>query len=110
MPGPFVSIGCNVMLAPGASGPPDMGVIMVIPQAIATLDGQPLAVTGSICLMTNSVSGVPYSLPIGSLGSSGISIAGQKAVRMGDMIPTPPGIMTILGPPAGAYATDGNPP
>lgn len=110
MPGPFVTIGCNVMLTPGAAGPPDMGVIMVIPQATLTMGGQPLAVAGSICLMTNTVSGAPYSLPIGSLGSSGVSIGGQKAVRVGDQIPTPPGIMAILGPPAGTCATDGNPP
>jgi uncharacterized Zn-binding protein involved in type VI secretion len=110
MPGPFVTLGCSVMLTPGAAGPPDMGVIMVIPQATLTMGGQPVAVTGSICLMTNTVSGAPYPLPIGSLGSSGVSIGGRKAVRLGDQIPTPPGIMAILGPPAGTYAIDGNPP
>lgn len=110
MPGPFVSIGCNVMLTPGASGPPDMGVITVVPQATVILGGMPVAVTGSICMMVNSVSGVPYPLPIGNLGSTGVSINGQKAVRMGDMIPSGPGIMMLLGPPAGPGAVDSNPP
>jgi uncharacterized Zn-binding protein involved in type VI secretion len=110
MPGPFVTIGCNVMLTPGAAGPPDMGVIMVVPQATLSMGGQPVAVTGSICLMTNSVSGAPYPLPIGSLGSTGVSIGGQKAVRVGDQIPSGPGILAVLGPPAGTFASDGNPP
>jgi uncharacterized Zn-binding protein involved in type VI secretion len=107
---PFVSIGCNVMIAPGASGPPDMGVIIMIPQACLSIAGQPVAVTGSQCLMTNSITGVPYPLVIGNPGSSGVSVAGQQAVRLGDSIPTPPGVLTIIGPPAGAFATDGNPP
>jgi hypothetical protein len=110
MPGPFVTLGCNVMLTPGAAGPPDMGVITVIPQAGLTLGGMPIAVSGSICTMTNSVSGVPYPLPIGPLGSSGVKVSGQAAVRVGDRIPTPPGILLIMGPPAGTFAVDGNPP
>jgi uncharacterized Zn-binding protein involved in type VI secretion len=110
MPGPFVTIGCNVMLTPGAAGPPDMGVITVIPQANLTVGGQPVAVAGSMCLMTNSLSGVPYMLPIGPLGSTGVIVGGQGAVRVGDQIPTPPGIMMIIGPPAGTFASDGNPP
>ena len=59
MPGPPVSIGCAVVVTPGAAGPPDSGVITVIPQVAVTASGQPLAVTGSICQMVNSVSGVP---------------------------------------------------
>lgn len=110
MPGPFVTVGCNVMLTPGAAGPPDMGVITVIPQANLTVGGQPVAVAGSMCLMTNSISGVPYMLPIGPLGSSGVIVAGQPAVRVGDQIPTPPGVMMIIGPPAGTFASDGNAP
>lgn len=98
------------MLTPGAAGPPDMGVITVIPQANLTVGGMPVAVTGSLCLMTNTITGAPYPLPIGNYGSQGVSIAGQKAVRMGDQIPTPPGIMMILGPPAGPNAVDNNSP
>ena len=48
MPGPFVSIGCNVMLTPGAAGAPDMGVITVIPQATLTVGGMPVAVRRSV--------------------------------------------------------------
>ena len=110
MPGPFVSIGCNVMLTPGAAGPPDMGVITVVPQAGLMLGGMPVAVSGSICMMVNTISGVPYPLPIGPLGSTGVTINGQAAVRLGDQIPSGPGILAIIGPPAGTYASDGNPP
>lgn len=110
MPGPFASIGCNVMLTPGAAGAPDMGVITVIPQATLTVGGMPVAVAGSICMMVNSVSGAPYPLPIGNLGSTGVTIGGQAAVRVGDMIPSGSGILAVLGPPAGTYAVDSNPP
>jgi hypothetical protein len=110
MPGPPVSIGCAVLLSPGAAGPPDSGVIAVIPQAIATAGGMPLAVAGSICQMVNSVSGVPYPLPIGPIGSSGVTINGQALVRVGDRIPSGPGILTILGPPAAPFVNDQNPP
>ena len=65
MPGPPVSIGCAVVVSPGAAGPPDSGFITVITQTIATANGMPLAVAGSICQMINSLSGVPYPLPIG---------------------------------------------
>ena len=107
MSGPPVSLGCAVLLTPGAAGAPDSGVIAVIPQAVVTASGQPLAVTGSICQMVNSVSGVPYPLPIGSVGAStGITIAGQALVRMGDQIPSGPGVMMILGPPAAPFAID----
>lgn len=98
------------MVTPGASGPPDTGVITVIPQAGLTMGGMPVAVTGSICMMVNSVSGVPYPLPIGNLGSTGVTINGMKAVRVGDQIPSGPGILAVLGPPAGTYAVDSNPP
>lgn len=106
MPGPPVSIGCAVLLTPGAAGPPDSGVIVVIPQTCVMAGGMPLAVTGSLCQMINSVSGVPYMLPIGQLASTGLKITGMSLVRMGDNIPTPPGILTILGPPAAPYVTD----
>src|SRR5438034_9593784 len=110
MPGPPVSIGCAVMLSPGAAGPPDSGVITVIPQAIATANGMPLAVSGSICQMVNSVSGAPYPLPIGNGGSASVTINGQALVRVGDAIPSGPGTLTILGPPAAPFVTDSGSP
>lgn len=110
MPGPPVSIGCAVVVSPGAAGPPDSGVITVVLQATVTANGQPLATAGSICQMVNSVSGVPYPLPIGSLGSTGVTIDGQPLVRVADQIPSGPGIMTIIGPPAAPFVTDGNGP
>jgi hypothetical protein len=106
MPGPPVSIGCAVLLTPGAAGPPDSGVIAIILQAMVTAGGMPLATVGSLCQMINSVSGIPYVLPIGPGGSTGVTIAGQALVRMGDTIPSGPGILTILGPPAAPCITD----
>ncbi|MGH9938499.1 MAG: hypothetical protein ACREAM_19835 [Blastocatellia bacterium] len=110
MPGPPVSIGCQVMIAPGASGPPDMGTIIVIFPPVITANGMPLATAGSMCLMINSVWGFPYPLVIGPLASSGVSVGGKALVRMGDIIPTPPGVMTILGPPAAPFINDQWPP
>ena len=110
MPGSPVTIGCSVMVSPGAAGPPDMGVIVQIPKAGFTAGGQPLAVSGSMCQMINSLSGVPYPLLIGTLASTGLRISGMALVRMGDMIPSPPGILTILGPPAAPYFIDSSPP
>lgn len=99
------------MVSPGAAGPPDTGVITAILQITAAASGMPLAVSGSICTMVNSLSGVPYPLPIGSAGAStGVSIDGQALVRMGDNIPSGSGIMTILGPPAAPTIIDGNAP
>jgi len=106
MPGPPVSIGCAVMVSPGAAGPPDSGVIVMIPQTNVIAGGMPLAVSGSICQMVNSLSGVPYPLVIGPLASTGLKVSGMSLVRMGDMIPSPPGILQILGPPAAPYITD----
>jgi uncharacterized Zn-binding protein involved in type VI secretion len=105
-----VSIGCAVILSPGAAGPPDSGVITVITQTVATAGGMPLAVTGSMCQMVNSLSGAPYVLPIGQGGSSGVTINGQALVRLGDQIPSGPGVMMILGPPAAPYVSDTNAP
>ncbi len=110
MPGPPVTIGCSVMITPGASGPPDMGTILGIFPPVITAGGMPLATTGSLCLMINSVWGFPYPLVIGPVASSGVSVAGRGLVRMGDNIPTPPGILTILGPPAAPYVIDQWPP
>ncbi len=110
MPGPPVSIGCAVMVAPGAAGPPDSGVIVGITQTAAMANGMPLAVAGSICQMVNSLTGAPYPLTIGPLGSTGVTVNGMALVRMGDMIPSPPGVLTILGPPAAPFVSDTNAP
>jgi hypothetical protein len=106
MPGPPVSIGCAVVLTPGAAGPPDSGVIVGILQATVTAGGMPLATSGSLCQLINSLSGVPYVLPIGSGGSTAVTIDGQPLIRIGDLIPTGPGLLTILGPPAAPYLID----
>ncbi len=98
------------MVTPGAAGPPDSGVIVQVPQASVMAGGMPLAVAGTICQMVNSISGAPYPLVIGSLASTGVLVNGMALVRMGDNIPSPPGILTILGPPAAPFVTDGSPP
>jgi hypothetical protein len=105
-----VTIGCSVMITPGASGPPDTGTIVAVFPPFATAGGMPLATTGSLCLMINSVWGVPYPAVIGPLASTGVTVAGRALVRMGDNIPTPPGILTVLGPPAAPYVSDNWPP
>lgn len=110
MPGPPVTIGCQVIITPGASGPPDMGTILGIFPPVITAGGMPLATSGSLCLMINSVWGFPYPLVIGLLASSGVSVGGRALVRMGDNIPTPPGILTVLGPPAAPFINDQWPP
>jgi hypothetical protein len=110
MPGFPVTIGAAVVITPGASGPPDMGTIIAIFPPTITAGGVPLATTGSLCQMINSVWGVPYPLVIGPLASSGVTIGGKALVRMGDSIPTPPGILTILGPPAAPFINDQWPP
>jgi hypothetical protein len=106
MPGPPVSIGCAVLRSPGAAGPPDSGVITVIPQSFLTAGGQPLAVAGSLCQMVNSVTGAPYPLPVGTGGSTSVTVSGQGLLRLGDQIPSGPGVLTILGPPAAPYLND----
>jgi hypothetical protein len=106
-----VTIGCAVSISPGAAGAPDSGVIVSIPQVFASAAGMPLAVIGSMCQMVNSVSGVPYAVAIGSLGAStGVTLAGQALVRVGDRIPSGSGVMTILGPPAAPFVSDGGAP
>jgi hypothetical protein len=99
-----------VMVTPGATSVPDTGVVVGVLQSTATLGGLPLATAGTICVMVNSLTGVPYPLIIGPLASTGASIAGMGLVRIGDMIPSPPGVLAILGPPAAPFVTDGNPP
>lgn len=106
MPGPPVTIGCAVVLTPGAAGPPDSGVITGVLQTFLTAGGMPLATSGSLVQLVNSVSGVPYVLPIGPGGSTGVTVNGQGLVRVGDQIPTGPGVLAILGPPAAPYITD----
>jgi hypothetical protein len=110
MPGPPVSIGCSVLLTPGAAGPPDTGTIVTVFPPFVTAGGMPLATSGSLCLMINSVTGIPYPMAIGMPASSGVTVGGRQLVRMLDRIPTPPGIMMILGPPAAPWITDNWPP
>jgi uncharacterized Zn-binding protein involved in type VI secretion len=106
MPGPPVSIGCAVVLSPGMAGPPDSGVIVTVLQSTMLAAGLPLATVGSICQMVNSGSGAPYPLTIGPGGSTGVTVAGQPLVRVGDVIPSGPGLLTILGPPAAPFLSD----
>lgn len=110
MPGPPVTIGAAVIITPGAAGPPDMGTIITIFPPVITANGLPLATAGSLCQMINSLSGIPYPLVIGPLASSGVRVGGRALVRMGDRIPTPPGILTVLGPPAAPFVNDQWPP
>jgi hypothetical protein len=110
MPGPPVTIGCAVVITPGTAGAPDSGTILGIFPPVITASGMPLATAGSLCLMVNSLTGVPYPLVIGPLASSGVRVGGRALVRMGDSIPTPPGILTVLGPPAAPFVLDRWPP
>ena len=99
------------MLSPGAAGAPDTGVITSITQSVVTVGGMPLATGGSLCQLVNSVTGAPYVVPIGAMGgSAGVTVAGQALVRLGDMIPSGPGMLQIIGPPAAPFVTDGNSP
>ncbi len=110
MPGLPVTIGCTVIITPGVTGAPDTGTILVIFPPFITANGMPLATTGSLCMMINSLSGVPYPLVIGPLASTGVTVGGRSLVRMGDFIPTPPGILSIIGPPAAVNVIDQSPP
>ena len=106
MPGPPVSLGAAVVVTPGAAGPPDSGTIVGILPPFLTAGGLPLATACSICAMVNSVTGVPYPLVIGPLASGGVRVGGKALVRVGDRIPSPPGVLVILGPPAGTFVND----
>ncbi|WP_154792425.1 hypothetical protein [Occultella kanbiaonis] len=111
MPGAPVSIGASVMVTPGAAGAPDTGTIIAVLPPLISASGLPLATSGSICVMVNSVTGVPYPLVIGPVGTStGVRVGGRGLVRTGDRIPSPPGILLVIGPPATTSVTDGWPP
>ncbi|MEO1091401.1 MAG: hypothetical protein AAFX81_12240 [Pseudomonadota bacterium] len=110
MPGPPVSIGAAVIVTPGATGAPDTGTITVIFPPFIMANGLPLATAGSLCTMINSLSGVPYPLVIGPIASSGVRVAGRALVRVGDFILSPPGVLSILGPPIAPFVIDQWPP
>lgn len=111
VPGPPVTVGCSVVLSPGAAGAPDSGVVTAVLQASVLAGGLPLATAGSLCTMVNSATGVPYVLPIGTPGTStGVLVLGAGLVRVGDRIPSGPGVLTVLGPPAAPFVVDGNGP
>lgn len=110
MPGPPVTIGASVVITPGATGVPDTGTIVTILPPFITANGMPLATSGSICMMINSLTGIPYPLTIGPIASSGVKVGSNALVRMLDRIPTPPGVLTVLGPPAAPFINDQWPP
>lgn len=111
MPGQPVTVGCNVMVMPGLTGPPDTGTVVGIIPPLVFAAGLPLATSGSICTMINSLTGVPYPLVIGPVASTGVRVGGRSLVRVGDRIPSPPGgLLLVLGPPAGAFVNDTWPP
>jgi len=111
VPGQPVTIGASVVVTPGMTAAPDTGTILVVLPPWVTAGGMPLATSGSICLMTNSVTGVPYPLVIGSVGSStGLQVGGQGLVRVGDRIPSGSGVLVVIGPPAATFVTDTWPP
>jgi hypothetical protein len=84
-----------------------MGTIIAVLPPFVSANGMPLAMGGStLCLMINSVWGFPYPMLVGPLGSSGVKVAGRALLRMGDVVPTPPGTMTIIGPPATVMVID----
>ena len=107
MPGMPVTVGCTVIVTPGATGAPDTGVITMVFPPFIMANGMPLATTGALCTMVNSLSGVPYPLVIGPVGAStGVMVSGKSLVRMGDRIPSPPGVLLIVGPPAATNILD----
>ncbi len=110
MPGPPVTIGADVILVPGATILPDLGKIQSILPPFITANGNLLATSGSICEMINTLTGIHYPLIIGTPASGGVTVGGKTLVRMFDRIPTYPGILTILGPPAVPFIIDQWPP
>ena len=110
MPGPPATLFTPVVINPGATGVPDTGFISQVLPPFITANGIPLATSGSICTMLNSLTGVPYLLVIGPLASSGVTVGGRALVRVGDRIPTPPGILIVGGPSAALFINDQWPP
>lgn len=111
MPGPIVGLGASVVLAPGAAGPPDSGVISAIIPPFISISGIPAATAGSICTLVNSLTGIPYPLPIPPLGASlGVMVTGRGLVRMGDIYLLGAATLTVLGPPIVPTITDLSPP
>ncbi|WP_344250062.1 hypothetical protein [Isoptericola hypogeus] len=102
-----VSIGASVVVMPGVTGAPDTGTIVAVLPPVITANGMPLATTGSICTMVNSVSGVPYPLVIGQPASTGVTVGGRGLVRTLDRIPSGSGVLLVLGPPAATFVVDG---
>jgi len=100
MPGPPVTIGCSVVVAPGMAIAPDTGVITMVLPGGPVAGGMPLATAGAMCTMVHSVTGIPYPLVITPAIPSQVRVNGQPLVRVGDSIPCAPGILTIIGPPA----------
>jgi hypothetical protein len=98
------------MVTPGLSGPPDTGTLTAVFPPLVMAGGMPLATAGSLCLMVNSVWGFPYPLVIGPVASAGVQVGGRGLVRVGDRIPSPPGILLVIGPPAAPYVIDQWPP
>jgi hypothetical protein len=110
MPGAPVSIGTAVVVTPGATGAPDTGIVLAVLPPVVTGNGMPFAVAGTICQMVNSLTGVPYPLVVGPLASGGVTVGGRALVRTLDRVPSPPGVLTVLGPPAAPFVLDRWPP
>jgi hypothetical protein len=73
--------------------------------------GMPLATAGASCQMINSLSGVPYVIPIPPLGAStGVTVSGLALVRLGDSIVVGPGILLVAGVPPMPTLVDTFPP
>lgn len=100
MPGAPVTFGCAVTLSFAPPTPSDSGIISIIPPGGPTVGGLPLAMTGSICTMTNSLSGATYPFVIGPVPSGKVTINGRSLLRMGDEIIAGTTTLVILGPPA----------
>jgi hypothetical protein len=82
-----------------------------VPVTFMLAGGMPLATSGAMAQMVNSISGVPYMLPIGSMGAStGVKAGGQALLRVGDRIIAGSGLLSILGPPAAPFIIDGGAP
>lgn len=105
MPGPPVTIGCKVTHTFGSA----VGTITSIPQTTVKAGDKPLATAGAICSLVTS-NGNRFQVAIGNLASTGVTIQGQPLVRVGDQIPSGPGTLTIVGPPAAAFLNDQFPP